>query len=135
VKRPPRHYAFGPYVLDGLRGVVWEQTTPIPLTPRVFELLLVLVEHHGDVLEKDELIRQVWGNTVVEENNLARHVSTLRKALHERPGQRDYIATIPGVGYRFVAEVTELDKLPADLIHAPLKRHAAPVDPASGPAS
>jgi Tol biopolymer transport system component/DNA-binding winged helix-turn-helix (wHTH) protein len=122
VKRAARHYAFGPYVLDGLRGVLWEGTTAVPLTPRVFDLLVALVEQHGDVLEKDELIRKVWGQAIVEENNLARHISTLRKALHERPGQRDYIATIPSIGYRFVAEVVELDRLPSELTHAPLTK-------------
>lgn len=125
MKRSSRHYAFGPYVLDGLRGVLWEATTAVPLTPRVFDLLVALVEQHGDVLEKDEIIRKVWGEAIVEENNLARHISTLRKALHERPGQRDYIATIPSVGYRFVAEVVELEHLPPALIHAPLTRPPA----------
>ncbi len=122
MKRSSRHYAFGPYVLDGLRGVLWEGTTAVPLTPRVFDLLVALLEHHGDALEKDEIIRKVSGEAIVEENNLARHISTLRKALHERPGQRDYIATIPGVGYRFVAEVHELDRLPPELTHAPLTK-------------
>ncbi|MEO8483518.1 MAG: winged helix-turn-helix domain-containing protein [Acidobacteriota bacterium] len=122
MKRTSRHYAFGSYVIDGLRGVLWEGATAVPLTPRVFDLLVALVEQHGEVLEKDEIIRKVWGDAIVEENNLARHISTLRKALHERPGQRDFIATIPGVGYRFVAEVLELEKLPPDLTHAPLKK-------------
>jgi DNA-binding winged helix-turn-helix (wHTH) protein len=108
-----RYYAFGPFVLDGLRGIVWQDGSAIPLTPKVIQLLAALVSRAGELLPKDELIREVWGGTVVEENNLARHVSTIRKALGERPGQREYIATIPGVGYRFVASVTRLDELPA----------------------
>jgi Tol biopolymer transport system component len=71
------------------------------------------VTHHGRVLDKDELLRVVWHGAIVDENNLPRGISTLRKALHERPGQRDYIATIPGVGYRFVADVVECEELPA----------------------
>src|SRR5262245_42652329 len=110
----PRYYAFGSYVLDCLRGVLWHDGHPVALTPKVFELLATLVAHAGEVLGKDELIRRVWAGTIVEENNLARHISTIRKALGERPGQREYIATIPGVGYRFVAEVKELDELPAE---------------------
>src|SRR5262245_55091249 len=110
----PRYYAFGSYVLDCLRGVLWHDGHPLTLTPKVFELLATLVAHAGEVLGKDELIRRVWAGTIVEENNLARHISTIRKALGERPGQREYIATIPGVGYRFVADVKELEELPAD---------------------
>ena len=85
---------------------------------------------------KDELIREVWGDTVVEENNLARHVSTIRKALGERPGQREYIATIPGIGYQFVASVTQLDELPPHYRATPV--HVEPVvngDHVAGPPS
>ena len=112
--KPPRYYAFGLYVLDALRGVLWHDGQPVPLTPKVLELLAMLVTHAGEPLAKDELIRRVWAGTVVEENNLARHISTIRKALGERPGQREYIATIPGVGYRFVADVRELPELPPE---------------------
>src|SRR5690606_5882809 len=60
-------------------------------------------------------MKLVWGGTAVEDNNLARQISTLRKLLHERPGQRDFIATVTGVGYRFVRTVTAFDEVPADL--------------------
>jgi len=126
VKGHRRYYAFGSYVLDSLRGVLWHDGHPVPLTPKVFELLATLVSRSGELLGKDELIREVWAGTVVEENNLARHISTIRKTLGERPGQRDYIATIPGMGYRFVAEVTELDELPPEC------RSAAVVKPSNG---
>ena len=116
MQEPSRYYAFGPFVLDGLRGVLWQCGGAVPLTPKVVQLLAVLVSRAGETLSKDELIREVWGDTVVEENNLARHVSTIRKALGERPGQREYIATIPGVGYRFVASVTRLDDLPTPFV-------------------
>jgi Tol biopolymer transport system component len=82
----------------------------VPLTPRTFELLVALVERAGDVLDKNELIRRVWGATIVEENNLARQISSLRKALGETAGQREYVATVPGVGYRFVAPVVASDE-------------------------
>ena len=77
--------------------------------PRAVELLAILVERSGEALDKDELIKQVWGDTIVEENNLARQISSLRKALGESPSRREYIATIPGVGYRFVAPVVTLE--------------------------
>jgi DNA-binding winged helix-turn-helix (wHTH) protein len=111
---PQRYYAFGPYVLDSRRGLLWHQGALVPLTPKVFELLATLVSSAGELLGKDELIRRVWSGTVVEENNLARHISTIRKTLGERPGQREYIATVPGAGYRFVAEVAALDDLPPE---------------------
>ena len=83
----PRHFAFGPFVLDGLRGVLWEGSTPIPLTTKAFNVLQVLIEHQGEALDKDEIMRLVWGDQVVEENNLARHISTLRRALGALPHQ------------------------------------------------
>ncbi len=117
-----RCYSFGPYVLDAGRGILLRGANRVALTPRTLDLLAVLVERAGEILDKDELIKQVWSGTIVEENNLARQVSTLRRALLEPPGQHDYIATVPGVGYRFVAPVTELESpLPETLFRpAPL---------------
>ncbi len=105
----PRCYAFGPYVLNLGRGILLRHGTRVPTTPRILHLLEVLVTHAGEVLDKDDLIRQVWGGTIVEENNLARQISSLRKVLGETPGSCDYIATVPGVGYRFVAPVTGVE--------------------------
>jgi Tol biopolymer transport system component/DNA-binding winged helix-turn-helix (wHTH) protein len=101
--------------------VLWQDGTQVPLTPRVFDILATLVERHGELVTKDDFMRVVWGGVAVEDNNLARQISTLRKLLHERPGQREYIATVTGVGYRFVGTVTELDELPEDLL--PLVAH------------
>jgi DNA-binding winged helix-turn-helix (wHTH) protein/TolB-like protein/Flp pilus assembly protein TadD len=81
--------------------------------PKPFETLLFLVRNSGTVLDKDELMRAVWPDTVVEENNLSQNISQLRRALGEKPGQHRYIVTVPGRGFRFVAEVrtgTELEK-------------------------
>ena len=107
-----RRYSFGPYSLDPARRLLWRDGTLVPLTPKAAEVLSVLVEHHGEVVAKDDLLRFVWPNSVVEENNLARHISTLRKALQQRRGQQDFISTIPGRGYMFVAAVAEVDDLP-----------------------
>lgn len=114
----PRHrfYRFGPNVLDCLRGVLWQNGTQVTLTPRVLDILSTLVEHHGELVTKDDFMQFVWGGTAVEDNNLARQISTLRKLLHERPGQREYIATVTGIGYRFVGAVTVYDDLPDDLL-------------------
>lgn len=126
---PHRFYRFGPNVLDCLRGVLWQDGTLVPLTPRVFDILATLVQSHGELVTKDDFMRVVWGGVAVEDNNLARQVSTLRRLLHERPGQREYIATVTGVGYRFVGTVTELDELPEELL--PLVGHHRAEPPAS----
>lgn len=125
----PRYYRFGPNVLDCLRSVLWQHGVEVPLTPRVFDILRTLVQHQGELVTKDDFMRLVWGGVAVEDNNLARQISTLRKLLHERPGQREYIATVTGVGYRFVGEVTTFDELPDD-VRGEIEvaaGHAAPV--------
>src|SRR5262249_50981798 len=80
----------------------------IPLTPKAFETLLALVEHSGRLVQKDDLIKQVWPDAIVEEANLARNIWAIRKALGDGNGESTYIETIPKVGYRFIAPVTEL---------------------------
>lgn len=105
-----RRYLFGPYILDPARGILLRHGVRVPLTPRMVDLLAIFVAQPGELFDKDQLIKRVWAGTVVEENNLARQVSSLRKALGETAGSREYIATVPGVGYRFVAPVTVFDE-------------------------
>jgi len=83
---------------------------PLALTPKVFDTLLYLVRHSGRVIGKDELMREIWTDTVVEENNLSQNISILRRTLGEKPGEGRFIATVPGLGFRFVPEVIELSK-------------------------
>lgn len=101
---------FGPFRLDPVKRLLLRDGTVVHLTPKAVEVLAVLVEHRGRALEKDELMRAVWPDTVVEENNLARSVSSLRKALGEQASERRYVLTIPGRGYRFVAPVREVPR-------------------------
>jgi DNA-binding winged helix-turn-helix (wHTH) protein/TolB-like protein len=77
----------------------------IPLTPKVFDTLLYLVRHCGKVIEKDELMREIWTDSVVEENNLNQNISILRRVFGEKPGEQRFIVTIAGHGYRFVPQV------------------------------
>jgi DNA-binding winged helix-turn-helix (wHTH) protein len=112
----PSFYEFGPFRLDPLRRHLLTDDTPVPLTPKAFELLLVLVEHRERVIEKDELIERLWPDTVVEEANLTVNMSALRKALGESPAEHRYIVTVPGRGYRFVATVNEVWEESPDLI-------------------
>ncbi len=80
----------------------------IPLTPKIFDTLLYLVQNNGKVIEKDELMREIWMDTIVEENNLNKNISVLRGVLGEKPGEHRFIVTVPGHGYKFVAEVREI---------------------------
>jgi serine/threonine-protein kinase len=96
---------FGPFRLDVAQRLLFREEEEIVLTPKVFDTLLVLVEHHGRVLEKDYLMRTIWPNSFVEETSLARNISLLRKILGECPEDQKFIQTIPRRGYRFVAPV------------------------------
>jgi TolB-like protein/DNA-binding winged helix-turn-helix (wHTH) protein/Tfp pilus assembly protein PilF len=98
-------YKFGPFCLDPVKRRLLRDGELLKLTPKAFETLLVLVEQRGKTVEKDELLNKVWAGTVVEENNLNQCITALRKSLGDSREKSEYISTIPGVGYRFVAEV------------------------------
>jgi TolB-like protein/Flp pilus assembly protein TadD len=104
--------------VDAARRLLARDGRPVALTPRVFDTLLALIENRGRVLEKDELLRLVWADTIVEESNLSQNVFILRKALGEEPHENRYIATVPRRGYRFVADVRE-GSGPAGAVLAP----------------
>jgi DNA-binding winged helix-turn-helix (wHTH) protein/TolB-like protein/Tfp pilus assembly protein PilF len=99
-------YEFAEFHVDaGKRLLMRSDGETVPLTPKVFDTLLYLVEHQGVVLDKDELMQAIWPDTVVEENNLNQSISALRRVLGESRGENRFIATVPGRGYRFVADV------------------------------
>jgi len=108
-KQPKRLYECGPFVLDPLNHVLSRDGSPLPLPPKAFDTLLVLVEHWGDLVEKEQLLKTVWPDTFVEENNLTQYISLLRRVLGDNSDQRQYIETVPKLGYRFVAPVRELE--------------------------
>ena len=99
------------FLVDAVKCVLLRDGQLVPLTPKAFEILLALVRHPGRVLKKEELFQLVWPNAFVEENNLPRNISALRKALGEEPTEHKYVVTVPGQGYRFVANVRELETL------------------------
>jgi DNA-binding winged helix-turn-helix (wHTH) protein len=103
-----RVYEFGRFRLDALSRVLFREGQPMPLGPTAVETLLVLVENRGSIVAKEELLRAVWPDTVVEESNLTHNVSVLRKTLGEGPGEQRFIQTFPKRGYRFVAPVSEI---------------------------
>ena len=104
----PRIYEFDAFRLDAVKRLLWREGEPVPLTSKSFETLLALVEGRGEILDKDALLSRVWPDAIVEEKNLTINISALRKALGESPQEHRYILTVPGRGYRFVAEVREV---------------------------
>ena len=99
-------YEFGDFQLDPAKRLLRRSDgTAIPLTSRVFDTLLYMLEHHDTVLDKERIMEAVWPDSIVEENNLAQAISKLRQVFGETPGSHSYIVTVPGRGYRFVADV------------------------------
>jgi TolB-like protein/DNA-binding winged helix-turn-helix (wHTH) protein/Flp pilus assembly protein TadD len=98
-------YEFEGFRLDPARRRLWKGDAAVPLTSRVFDTLVYLVEHPDTVLDKERLMEAVWPDSIVEENNLTQNISTLRRIFGEMPGSHRFIVTVPGRGYRFVAAV------------------------------
>jgi DNA-binding winged helix-turn-helix (wHTH) protein/tetratricopeptide (TPR) repeat protein len=113
-------YEFGAFRIDAARRLLLRDGTVVPLTPKAFDTLVVLVENSARVLEKEELMKMLWPDSFVEERNLTVNISSLRKALGESASDHRYIVTVPGRGYRFVADVKELPRGAADLL---VERH------------
>jgi len=109
-----RFYVFGIFRIDVTERVLLGEKGPVSLTPKAFDLLLFLVENSGHVLDKEELMKQVWPDSFVEENNLAQNISTLRKVLGT--GGARFIETVPKRGYRFSADVSETGEDPVQLV-------------------
>ena len=126
-----RAFAFGPFVADMVTRRLWREGHPVPITAKTFDVLAVLLEHRDRLVTKDELLDRVWPDTAVQENNLARQVSSLRRALAQRPDEADYVLTIPGQGYRFVANAQEIPELPGGLRDANGTHHLVPPEPAA----
>ena len=101
-------YEFGPFRLDAGQRLLLHKDRPIPLQPKAFETLLVLVRNSEKVVLKDDLLNAVWVDTFVQESNLTQNIFVLRKALGEHDGGRRYIITVPGRGYRFAEKVRTL---------------------------
>ncbi|HEX8456054.1 MAG TPA: tetratricopeptide repeat protein [Pyrinomonadaceae bacterium] len=101
-------YEFAPYLLDPAERLLLRHGEPIPLTPKACDTLRVLVENCGRTVEKDELLKEVWPGTFVEEGNLTVTIFMLRKALGEEKAEPKFIQTVPRRGYRFIAPVTEV---------------------------
>jgi TolB-like protein/DNA-binding winged helix-turn-helix (wHTH) protein/Tfp pilus assembly protein PilF len=111
---PKATYDFGPFHLDLAERVLRRNNIPIALTPKAFEVLCLLVDRHGLVLTKEEMMRQIWPDSFVDESNLAQHIFQLRKALGDNPNGDAFIETVPRRGYRFAADVKRVDSASDD---------------------
>jgi len=98
-------YEFGPFRLDAESRLLYRGERVVPLAPKVFDTLLVLVEHGGQVLTKEALLQAVWPDSFVEESSLSQNIFLLRRMLKEEGDDRTFIETLPRRGYRFAAEV------------------------------
>lgn len=120
---PIEIYEFGNFRLNiGKRVLLDRRGTLISLTPKAYDTLAYLVQHAGTVLDKDELLRAVWPDTAIEENNLTQNISQLRRVLGERTADHRYIVTVPGRGYEFVAKVKSAAE---DIVERPLTAKAS----------
>jgi DNA-binding winged helix-turn-helix (wHTH) protein len=121
-----RIYRFGPFVLDVADRSLKRHGAPIPLTPKIFDLLVALVENAGRLVEKDALLRTVWPDVAVEEGNLTKGVFMLRQVF-ETEGGLAYIESVPKRGYRFMAPVSVAQEQPVSVVSPmPSSQTAAP---------
>jgi len=102
-----RFYDFADFRVDPDERVLLRDGVPLPLTPKAFHMLLVLVENHGRIVEKEKLMTEIWADSFVEEGSLSVNARKLRQALGDDASEPKFIETIPRRGYRFIAEVTE----------------------------
>src|SRR6266496_3128398 len=100
-------FAFGSYRLDPAKRLLLRDGMLVPLAPKAFDTLLFLVDHRERVVSKNELLHEIWPDTIVEEASLSQQIFLLRKALGDGSDESTYIATVSRRGYRFVAPVTE----------------------------
>jgi DNA-binding winged helix-turn-helix (wHTH) protein/tetratricopeptide (TPR) repeat protein len=116
---------FGPFRIDPSRRLLFRDNNPIPLQAKAFDTLLVLVRNSERVVPKEDLMNSVWPDAFVEESNLTQNIFVLRKILGETRGERRYIVTVPGRGYRFaekvrtIAEPVAEDRIPAEIVPLP----------------
>ncbi|HEV8484863.1 MAG TPA: winged helix-turn-helix domain-containing protein [Blastocatellia bacterium] len=115
-KKKDKTYEFGPFCLNAAERLLWRDGETVPVAPKVFDTLVVLVENAGRLVTKDDLMSKLWPDTFVEEGTLTRNISDLRKTLGEAAGGERYIETVPRHGYRFVAPLRQLSEETAPLV-------------------
>ena len=134
---PGVSYRFGAFRFEVGERRLLRDGTVVPLTPKVFDTLVLLLENAGHLVTKERLLQEIWPGLVVEEANLTKNIWSLRKALSEAPGQPDYIETVPKVGYRWIgpAELADVSEAGPRAIGAEPPAAAPPASPPAAAAS
>jgi DNA-binding winged helix-turn-helix (wHTH) protein/Tol biopolymer transport system component len=133
VARSPARLQFGPITLVPDERVLLKDGQPVALTPKAFDLLVFLAANPGRLLTKDEILRAVWPDAVVEESNLAYHVFAIRKAIGDGSDTDRYIETVPKRGYRFIPPVVQLSENDASAAELGQRVALSGVEAAEGP--
>jgi len=127
-----RYYRFGEFTVDADQRILLRKDKPLPIPPKVFDTLLILVENSGRIVTKEELMSRLWPNTFVEESNLPYNVQQLRKLLGDDARRPHYVETVSRRGYRFIAKVEESPaqngQMPAEGTHRFETTDAAPLE-------
>src|SRR5690349_6752077 len=110
------HYRFGDFIVDTDQKLLLRQDKELPLTPKLFETLLILVENSGRIVQKEQFMERLWPHTFVDEANLTSNIQQLRKSLGDNARQPRYIETVTKRGYRFIADVQRVE-VPAAVTH------------------
>src|ERR1700677_1837535 len=120
-------FRFGEFKIDALARTLRRKEEIVTLNRRAFDVLLYLVQNPGKVVSRDELLKNVWAESFVDENSLAQSISVLRRALEEKPGDNNFIVTLPGRGYQFVSpvQVVTSEKENAQTEEAPSTGHVS----------
>jgi Tol biopolymer transport system component/DNA-binding winged helix-turn-helix (wHTH) protein len=124
----PPIFRFDDFHVDVHERAVVHRGQPVPLTPKAFQTLVLLLRHHSKVVEKETFLDEVWADTFVEESTLAQNILTLRKTLARFGDAKEYIATVPRRGYQFVGDVEEVQPVQGDFLHAPQPNTNVSVD-------
>ena len=129
---PGQIYEFGPFRLEASEGLLLKDGEQVPLSPKSFEVLCILVRRSGHLVTKEEILRKVWPDSFIEESNLARNIYLLRKTLGCGTEEQTYIKTVPRKGYRFIADVivARANDDPVTTEHPAPTLPATEVDPA-----
>ena len=112
-------YAFGGHLLEATPRLLSRQGERLAITPKSFDVLLLLVRNPGRVIGKEEFFQTLWPDSVVEEANLTQTIFVLRKILREKESGHSFISTIPGRGYSFVCPVSRIEEPPAHAVDSP----------------